>query len=214
MDIIFPGVCVNCKDPVIGANLLCPRCAEAIIIRKAPRQIGSRFLFAATDYNEPSIRSLIKVFKYSRIWRAGEPIAEIMLKHLEISGFEKLIPNNKDETYIVPIPIHFLKKWQRGFNQTEILSRLIGRKLGVKSVNALVRQKRTIPQSKIKDDSLRVLNIKNCFSLSGVAKRIPHKSVIVLVDDIVTSGETLKEATRVLGSLRPARIIYVSVASR
>jgi ComF family protein len=212
-DTIFPGICVNCKDDVVGQSLLCSRCEESIIVRKVPKQIGNRFLFASTEYENPVARNLIKVFKYSRIWRAGEKIAEIMLKHLEMSEFEKLI-ENKDNTYIVPVPIHFLKKWQRGFNQAEVLSELLGKNLGIKYINALKRHRRTIPQNKIKSDHLRLINIQNCFSLSRRAHRVPKGATIILVDDIATSGETLKEATRVLRSLHPSQIIYVSFASR
>jgi len=212
LDIVMPGLCINCKTEINGPDLLCARCHESIIIRKASRHIGSRLLFAATDYRDPAIRNLVKIMKYERIWRASRPIANIMLKHLELAGFIKNFAG-KDKVFIVPIPIHFLKKWFRGFNQSEILADIIGNNLQIQVAPALNRQKWTPPQNSITNDKIRLLNIQNCFTLSQSAKNIPSKSVIILLDDIVTSGETMKEAAKTLKPLRPLKIIFVSAVS-
>lgn len=204
---------MNCGAEVSGSGLLCSRCAESIIIRKAPRRIGGRFLFAAADYRNPSVRSLIKIMKYSGIWKAGFPIAEIMLKHFEVSGFKQAISGFK-KAFIVPVPMHFAKKWKRGFNQSEILADIVAKRIGVPVVKALRRQRWTPPQSRMADDRMRSLNISNCFSLSCSAQKIPRKSVIIILDDVVTSGETIKEAAKILKPLRPSGIFFVSAASR
>ena len=212
LDIVVPGLCVNCKTEVNGSDLLCARCYESIIIRKTPRRIGSRLLFAATDYRDPAIRNLVKIMKYERVWKANKPIADIMLKHLELAGFTKNF-TAKDKVFIVPIPIHFLKKWFRGFNQSEILANIISHNLQIQVTPALNRQKWTPPQNNITDDKIRLLNIQSCFTLSQSAKNIPPKSVIILLDDIVTSGETMKEAARILKPLRSLKIIFISAVS-
>ena len=106
LDIVMPGLCINCKAEVSGPSLLCVRCRESIIIRKAPRRIGSRLLFAAADYRDPAIRNLVKIMKYERVWKAGKPIADIMLQHLEIAGLKKVLPE-KNKIFIVPIPVSY-----------------------------------------------------------------------------------------------------------
>jgi len=212
LDVVMPGLCISCKAEISGPSLLCIRCRESIIIRKAPRRIGSRLLFAAADYRDPAIRNLVKIMKYDRIWRASEPIADIMLKHLELAGFIKNL-TEENKVYIIPIPIHFLKKWFRGFNQSEILADIIGHNLRIQVVPALSRQKWTPPQNSITDNKIRSLNIQSCFTLSQNAKNIPPKSVIILLDDIVTSGETMKEAAKTLKPLRPLKIIFISAVS-
>jgi len=213
LDVILPSVCANCGAEAFGAELLCSRCSGSIIVRKAPRKTGSRFLFSAGDYKDPAIRSLIKTMKYSGVWKAGYPLADLMLRHFEISGFRQMLPKD-GKIFIVPVPIHFLKKWKRGFNQSEILSDIIGQKLGAATVKALNRRGWTPPQSKIADDKTRSLNITGCFSLSRRAKDIPPKSMIILLDDVVTSGSTIKEAARALRPLHPSLIVYASTASR
>jgi len=212
LDIVMSPICINCKAEISGSKLLCARCRESIIIRKTPRHIGSRPLFAATDYRDPAIRNLIKIMKYERIWKAGSLIADIMLKHLELAGFTKNF-SIEHKIFIVPVPIHFFKKWFRGFNQSEILADIIGRNLQIQVMPALKRQKWTPPQNNITDNKIRSLNIQNCFTLSQGAKNIPPKSVIILLDDIVTSGETMKEAAKTLKPLRPLKIIFISTAS-
>jgi len=212
LDVIIPGLCINCKAEVSGSELLCARCHESIIIRKSPKHIGSRLLFAATDYRDPAIRNLVKVMKYERVWKAGKPIANIMLQHLEIAGFKKVLPE-KNKVFIVPVPIHFFKKWSRGFNQSEVLANIIGHNLKIQVTPALNRQKWTPPQNNITDDKIRALNIQKCFVLSQNAKSIPPNSVIILLDDIVTSGETMKEAAKILKPLRPLKIIFMSAVS-
>jgi len=212
LDVIVSPLCINCKAEISGSNLLCAQCRESIIIRKAPRHIGSRLLFAATDYRDPAIRNLIKIMKYERVWKAGSLIADIMLKHLELAGFTKNF-SIEHKVFIVPIPIHFFKKWFRGFNQSEIIAKIIGRDLQIQVMPALYRQKWTPPQNNIIDSKIRSLNIQNCFALSQNAKDIPPKSVIILLDDIVTSSETMKEAAKTLKPLRPLKIIFVSAVS-
>jgi ComF family protein len=213
LDVILPAVCVNCGAEVLGPKLLCSRCAESIIIRKAPKRIGSRFLFAAADYNDPSVQRLVKAMKYSGIWKAGYPISEIIMSHLEISGFKQSFPITEN-AFIVPIPIHFVKRWKRGFNQSEILADIVAKKIGIPVVKALRRRRWTPPQSRMASDGIRFLNIKGCFSLSRSARKIPRRSAIIILDDIVTSGETMKEAAGVLKPLRPSAIFFVSAASR
>ncbi|MFA4999128.1 MAG: phosphoribosyltransferase family protein [Parcubacteria group bacterium] len=213
LDVVIPGICANCGKEVKGPKLLCVHCAKSVIIRKAPTKLGNRFLFAATDYKDPAVQNLIKTMKYDRVWKAGKFLSEMMLKHLDLSGFTALIPKEK-EAFIVPIPMHFIKRWKRGFNQSEILAANIGRELRIPVIKALKRDKWTPPQSNLKDDSLRSLNIKDCFSLSGKARKIPRGSVIIILDDVVTSGETMKEAARIMRPLHPSQIIFVSVASR
>lgn len=213
VDVILPAICVNCGAEVSGSGLLCPRCLKSIIIRKAPRKIGSRFLFAAADYGDPAVRNLVKAMKYSGIWKAGLPLVDIIGKHLEISGFMQTIPD-KDKSFIIPVPIHFLKKWRRGFNQSEIMANIMGKKLGVPAVRALKRRRWTPPQSGMAGDKTRSLNVKGCFSLSRRAAAIPRKSALIILDDVVTSGGTIKEAARALRPLHPYQIIFVSAASR
>ena len=212
LDVIIPGLCINCKAEVSDSELLCAQCHESIIIRKSPRHVGSRLLFAATDYRDSAIRNLVKIMKYERVWKAGKPIAGIILKHLEIAGFKKVLPE-KNKVFIVPVPIHFLKKWSRGFNQSEVLANIIGHNLKIQVTPALNRQKWTPPQNNITDDKIRALNIQKCFVLSQNAKSIPPNSVIILLDDIVTSGETMKEAAKILKPLRPLKIIFMSAVS-
>ncbi len=213
LDIIIPGLCANCGKEAYNSKVLCDYCSTSIIIRKSAQKIGNNLLFAATNYQDSAARNLIKTMKYDCVLKAGTPLAEIIIKHLDISGFKKILPKDK-KVFIVPVPIHFMKKWRRGFNQSEILANIIGNSLNIPVVKALKRRMYTPPQSHITDDKIRLLNIKKCFILSRKSVIIPPKSVIIILDDIVSSGGTIKEAARTIKPLHPSQIIFVSALSR
>lgn len=213
IDAILPSICINCKKDTNHSNLLCSHCTNSIIIHASYKKIGKYILFSATDYKNNAMQKLIKTMKYNSMWLAGRPIANIILKHLECAGLIKHITKDAS-VFIIPIPIHFIKKWQRGFNQSEILAKIISRRLNIPMILALRRYKWSVPQNKISSDKLKQHNIKNCFTLSAVSKTIPEKSIIIILDDIVTSGSTMKEAALVLRPLRPSKIIFVSATSR
>lgn len=213
IDAILPSICINCKKDTYHSNLLCPHCANSIIIRASYKKIDKYILFSATDYKDIAMQKLIKTMKYNSLWLAGRPIANIILKHLEYAGLMKHITKDTP-VFIVPIPIHFIKKWQRGFNQSEILAKIISKKLNIPMILALRRYRWSAPQNKISSDKFKQANIKNCFTLNTTSKTIPEKSIIIILDDIVTSGSTMKEAALVLRPLRPSKIIFISATSR
>ncbi len=213
LDIITPGLCGNCGKDTHSSKILCDYCADSIIIRKAPQKLGNHLLFAATDYQNQAAQNLIKIMKYDGVLKASASIADIILKHLDIAGIKGWLPSDK-KVFIVPIPIHFIKKWHRGFNQSEVLANIVGKALNISVMKALKRRVYTPPQSQIADDRVRYLNIKNCFVLSSKAANIPPKSIIIILDDVVTSGGTIKEAAKTLKPLRPSQIIFVSALSR
>lgn len=217
LDVILPPVCANCGAPISGNEkdmMLCRNCALSVIIRKAPVKMGSFLLFAAAGYAEPPIRNLIKILKYGGIIDASRPLSEFVFRHLEISGFMNAIPPDS-RVFIVPVPIYFAKKFKRGFDQSEEMAKLISERVSIPVARVLRRKKATLPQSNMKNENSRSLNVKDCFRLERKeAVKIPKRSVIILFDDIITSGSTMKEAAKALRPLCPSKILLVCAASR
>ncbi|MCK9497572.1 MAG: phosphoribosyltransferase family protein [Candidatus Colwellbacteria bacterium] len=213
IDAILPAICVNCGHPIESNDLLCRACRSKIIIKKSPRKIRKRFLFSATEYSDPPTRSLIKALKYKGIISATNPLSQLMVEYLNNSNFFKEI-NSAKKYFIVPVPVHFFKKWKRGFDHSELLAKKISNETGIPTTVALRRKKWTPPQNKIKNDELRKENVKNCFALNKKSELIPKGSVLIIFDDIVTSGATIKEAAKALRPLRPSKIIFMAIASR
>ena len=107
------------------------------------------------------------------------------------------------------MPMHWLKKWQRGFNQSDDLAREIGKKWNVPVRNVIRRKKATRPQAGL-------TNAKRRANVSG-AFRIPRgRSLagmrVLLVDDVVTTGATASACARVLKRAGAAHVALLALA--
>ena len=89
---------------------------------------------------------------------------------------------------IVPVPIHWSRKCTRGFNQAELLCQRLSA-----SPHALVRHRRTRPQVGLTEEE-RLRNLKDAFQASPIV----YGKRILLVDDVLTSGQTARECARAL----------------
>ncbi len=110
----------------------------------------------------------------------------------------------------IPIPLHHARECERGFNQSELVARQLGATLAIPVVaHALQRIRATEPQATNKKCS-RETNVSGCFAvLDPAAIRGPR---VLLVDDVTTSGSTLREATRALHAAGARQVIALVVA--
>lgn len=98
---------------------------------------------------------------------------------------------------VVPVPLAAARRRERGFNQAFELARFVGRRLAVPVLqDALVRVRETLPQGSVFVDSRR-RNVEGAFALGRAGKELSGREAL-LVDDVVTSGATLRECARVL----------------
>ncbi len=125
----------------------------------------------------------------------GEKMADYFLKYNLIAD------------YIIPIPQHFIKKCTRQFNQSEILAKEISKKTNIKFLKCLHVKKYYKSQNKIKIEN-RNDNVKNVFGKNKNIEDLNDKTLCI-VDDIYTSGSTIKEAIRSLNIKNSKIIIFV-----
>jgi len=97
---------------------------------------------------------------------------------------------------IVPMPLHFYRENWRGFNQAEIISVALARKMGVPVEKWLKRVKITKQQSMLRNREERIRNMNNAFVFDE-GSLIEGRSIL-LVDDVFTSGVSMREATATL----------------
>jgi competence protein ComFC len=145
---------------------------------------------AATSYQEPALKELVHSFKYKRFIKAQKPLGKLLVNYLLAIGFKG------EENLIVPIPLHPARERTRGFNQAEVIAKLTADYLKLPVVKVLKRVRKTSPQIDLPKE-LREENVKNAFDLIDKSVSIKGKSVI-LVDDVYTTGATMKEAAKVL----------------
>jgi len=101
-----------------------------------------------------------------------------------------------NQTYLVPVPLHKSKLRKRGYNQAQLLTQGLSKKLNIPAIDMLVRVKNTPSQVGL-ERKKRIENISGAFSLAPniLISQYPN---IFLVDDVLTTGSTLLEAANVL----------------
>ncbi|WP_033569396.1 DNA utilization protein GntX [Dickeya undicola] len=180
--------CPRCGLPSASSTLLCGRCLQ----QPPPWQS----LLFVSDY-QPPLSTLIKRVKFQRRTELAPALARLLL--LQWLAHRRDTALSLPEAYprpdaIVTVPLHRWRHWRRGFNQTDLLARLLAHWLGCAyHPAALVRVRSTVPQQTLGARSRRH-NLRGAFDcrhdLGG--KRL------VLLDDVVTTGSTAAEVTRVL----------------
>lgn len=108
---------------------------------------------------------------------------------------------------LCPVPLHSTKELRRGFNQAEIISELVGKKINLPTAKLVVRIKNTQPQASMDTRAQRHKNIRGAFTATNTSP-----PCVVLVDDIETSGATLRECAKTLKKGGVKTVLAVSVA--
>lgn len=204
---LFPVFCVSCGGILLKnerKDHLCQDCLFKIVIKKNPEKSGGFLIYSPFDYDDMS-SALIKRLKYDCDKSAAAPMAHYIKAHIKVSGLRELMT----EGSIIPVPLHKRKLRTRGFNQAELLAKIIGHEFNLPVLKALDRIKNTNPQSLLKSDTEKALNIKDCFRV-GKRTSIPQEAI--LIDDVWTSGATMAEAAKTLHEAGCKKIYYLVFA--
>lgn len=220
LDIIFPPLCISCKENLKSKKekklSLCIKCENNISINVKKETIKINDLdyihLYTTSYKNKVIRNIIHALKYNQIKPA--------LNAIKIELIKPYIKNHinifkKKDWIIIPIPIHSSKRRKRGFNQSKLIAKELSKileKNNIKSStenNFLIKEKRTKSQTKLKKKERRQ-NIKKAFKLNK-NKNLKNKNAI-LVDDVFTTGSTVKEAIKVLEKYSYKNLIVFTIA--
>ncbi len=221
VDLLFPARCAACGALTQDARAICAPCFEAIPaertlfcgecrarIPSASRICHPKFpclMGAAASYDDPRIRALIAALKFKGIERAAEPLGEL-LAHYALQ-----LPLTFDSFVIVPVPLSARRARTRGFNQSALIARVVGEHLHIPlAEHILVRTRHTKPQSELKGAALREKNVAGCFSAQSSSS--PSGASILLIDDVVTSGATMREAARALKAAGARRVVALAAA--
>jgi ComF family protein len=155
---------------------------------------------AIGEYEGP-LREIIHALKYSGRVSLARPLAERMRRR----GRELL----EDVDYVVPVPLHWHREYQRGFNQ----AREIARHLGPPVVEALVRCRATRAQVELAADRRRA-NVAGAFALGRRWCRDPgiREKTVLLIDDVSTTGATLEACAHVLKDFGASEVYALTAA--
>jgi len=231
LELLLPAHCVACGQPAArdGRFLLCGPCgramAELIESPYCPRCGRTAGPYAASldgcaacrdapprydgairlgPYLEP-LRSLILSYKYKRRVELGPLIGRLLAERVAA------LPWARQVDLVVPVPLHWRRRWWRGFNQAQGLAREIVRGLGGRlAARGLLRVRSTPHQTRL-PASRRAANVRGAFAVRSRAPTLEGKTIL-LVDDVLTSGSTLAECARTLKK-SGAAAVFVAVAA-
>ena len=192
---IFPPFCSCCGTPLpFGDNHLCLSCLDHPLLLNKAR---SGFL-----YQEP-ISTLVRQLKFNGNLNGLASLAALAKKNPAFRDLDK-------PDLILPVPLHIQRLRERGFNQSLLLTQSCfpewKRKI---RFDLLLRHRATIPQTRL-DGKARLYNLHKAFCVENPLT-VQGKRIL-LVDDVYTTGSTLRECTKVLLAAGVAEVEAFTIA--
>lgn len=149
-------------------------------------------------YNPESGYSRItKALKYHRYFAAGHFFAAIFGEYLESSALFR------DVDMVIPVPLHWTRRWKRGYNQAEEIARELSKALKAPMETKLLRRTRRTAQQARLSHSDRSDNIRDAFSADPLRLKESAAEHVLLVDDVFTTGTTVYECLKALRRVLP-----------
>ncbi len=227
LDAVLPPRCLACGETVEATGALCGACWSKVSFIAAPfcRCCGLPFELPADAealcgpclaepppwqrarsvfrYDEAT-RRLMTGFKFHDQTHAAPAFGRWMAR----AGAELLA----EAELIAPVPLHWLRLFQRRYNQASLLAHALGGEAGVPVIpDLLVRRKRTPPQTKL-NQKARMRNVAGAFAIKpGLEKRLEGRR-IVLIDDVLTTGATVAACAITLRRAGAAAVDVLTVA--
>jgi len=202
----FSPFCVGCG--YVGLYI-CPSCEKKLKTTKSPRcfycrkksllglthpqckkKYGVDGFVSTYEYNA-LFKRIIHTVKYAGAYKVLEDLFRIPTPSI----IEVFVRWNRLAPFVIqPVPLHAQKEKKRGFNQSDHISRFCSYVTKQKILSLLQRQKDTVSQASLKDVNKRRSNMSGAFLVSQT--NLPKN--VLLVDDVVTTGSTVKECTKTL----------------
>lgn len=229
-DLIMPRECIVCGRPLaLRERHLCIECLADLPrthFSNMPRnQLADRFnaliqrnldatcVFEEYSYatslffyrSQTGYRLITQRLKYHSDYAAGRYFASMLGREMATS------PIYSDVDAVIPVPLHWTRRWSRGHNQAEIIAEVLARNLGAEMrTDIIYRARRTRTQTRLSVEG-KAYNVEGAFRIRRM-RAVPEYSHILLVDDVFTTGATLHSCHRTLMGLFPPPV-RISVAS-
>ena len=183
LDILLPKKCVGCGKE---GSYICEKCG--LFLSEAPSVFSEKDLeeiISIWEY-EGIIKKIIYKIKYAGMFDAIDELVE--------KAFQVREPYIPEDTTITFVPMYAKKEKERGFNQAELIARKIG-KITNREVLALLKKTKNTPSQTELNKEERAANVKDVFKRE---EGVSCYNNVLLVDDIWTSGATMRECAKAL----------------
>jgi ComF family protein len=183
----YEYTCVQCALALETAGDFCGHC-----LKHPPAFSHSYIPFA---YQHP-LTPLIHRFKYRGKLANGKLLGQLLAQYVNdcvASRADWQIPD-----LLIPTPMHWTRRWQRGFNQAEILGQYLAQATGVPLATRIIQREHRSPAQKELTRSERQKNLRKAFTIFASARQKIIGKNIALIDDVVTTTATIRELSELL----------------
>ena len=203
--LVFPERCPYCGEIVDSESIACADCQKKIDKYRQPIIRGTHgYRCVSTFFYGNRVRRMILRIKYRDRIQFLSQVAKIMTKDI------KAVYPDDEFDYVTSVPMHKKDFEHRGYNQAQLLAIEIAKLLNTPYEETLVKVKRTKKQHKLSYKE-RKTNLKGSFKCID-KEQISGKNSLI-IDDIVTSGETLGECCKVLSRSKPRLVCCATIAT-
>lgn len=204
LESVFPFSCHICAARSGWNKVLCPACLqrlrEEIHCPHTVTGLIDKVEIVWFGLYENTLATTIKTGKYRPSRKTVQQLAA------EICNVAQTLRPDARPDIFIPVPLHHKREQQRGFNQAEIHARTWAAGLRLEISPVLQRHRATQPQAECNETN-RATNLSGAFSLApGLRESAFRGRHLCLVDDVATTGATLKECATVLAGLNPGKI--------
>lgn len=228
LNLILPPKCICCGKIIYEENGLCASCFQKVTFVTTPycKRCGLPFENAFQNKNllcakcandkKPVLQMSRSALKYDDLlkknilafkFRDQTQYAAVFAKFMKVAG-KDIFESGAD--ILIPVPLHYKRLVKRRYNQSALLAEALSRLTGLPADTvSLVKIKHTKPQV-FYSGRARVKNVKGVFAVRD-KMQIKGKR-IVLIDDVMTTGSTLKECAKVLREAGAQSVCSLTVA--
>jgi ComF family protein len=194
--LIAEHFCVACRTPFVNRFPLdeTGRCALC--------RLGLQGFDAVYSYGsyEGALRKLIHLLKYGGVRPLSRPLGEFLTR---------VLPREERFDLIVAMPLHWRRRWERGFNQAGLLAREIARRWNLPVQNVVRRTRPTAPQAGLTHAKRRA-NVSGAFAVKRGARLDGMR--VLLVDDVLTTGASASACARALKRAGAKHVALIALA--
>jgi len=222
LDYALPPRCPGCGDIVSDPMAFCASCWQSIEFIgepqcgicgvELPAQLpGAEIRCGACLAEPPPFERARAVMRYGEV---GRTIAHrlkysrrVSLARVMAAQMQRLLEIAPDKpAVLVPVPLHRWRIWSRGFNQAALIGRELSRRTGIPLETGLLRRTVNTPPLHSLSPRARRQTVRSAFALATNAKDRLAGRMVILIDDIWTTGSTASACTRVLKAGGAARV--------